>query len=213
MRTTVYIDGHNLYHGCFGKDKEPSYKWLDLFEFCQQIIGPKYNVDAIKYFTAIVQNRPNDPHASLRQMTYFRAMEHSYPDSFELIYGNFTSNPKRMPLANPPPNSPKTVEVIKTEEKGTDVNLSVHLLNDAWLDKYDCGVVVSNDADMAEAMRLVRAHQGKVIGLINPIYKSKPLKKLADQADFFRNVRLGNLKRSQLPPKIPGTKIQKPKSW
>lgn len=32
------------------------------------------------------------------------------------------------------------VEVVKTEEKGSDVNLAVHLLNDAWLDVYDCAV-------------------------------------------------------------------------
>ena len=42
------------------------------------------------------------------------------------------------------------VEVIKTEEKGSDVNLAVHLLNDAWLDRYECAVVVSNDSDLAE---------------------------------------------------------------
>ena len=35
---------------------------------------------------------------------------------------------------NPPPN---TLEVWKTEEKGSDVNLAVHMLNDAWLNKYD----------------------------------------------------------------------------
>ena len=28
----------------------------------------------------------------------------------------------------------RTVEVIRTEEKGSDVNLAVHLLNDGWLD-------------------------------------------------------------------------------
>jgi uncharacterized LabA/DUF88 family protein len=58
--------------------------------------------------------------------------------------------------------------VIKTEEKGSDVNLAVHLLNDGWLDAYDCAVVVSNDSDIAEAMRLVRHHHGKRIGLITP---------------------------------------------
>ena len=60
-----------------------------------------------------------------------------------------------MANADPPPN---TVNVIKTEEKGSDVNLAVHLLNDAWLNKYECAVIVSNDSDMAEAMRLVKAH-------------------------------------------------------
>ena len=59
----------------------------------------------------------------------------------------------------------RTAEVIRTEEKGSDVNLAVHLLNDGWLDAYDCAVVVGNDSDIAEAMRLVRHHHGKRIGL------------------------------------------------
>ena len=37
----------------------------------------------------------------------------------------------------------------KTEEKGSAVNLAVHLLNDGWLDAYDCAVVISNDSDLA----------------------------------------------------------------
>jgi len=34
----------------------------------------------------------------------------------------------RMPLAKPLPGGPRTVEVIKTEEKGSDVNLATYLL-------------------------------------------------------------------------------------
>jgi uncharacterized LabA/DUF88 family protein len=59
-----------------------------------------------------------------------------------------------MPLAA---NPSKTAEVIHTEEKGSDVNLGVHLVNDAWLNRYDCAVVVSNDSDLAEAISLVKA--------------------------------------------------------
>ena len=58
-----------------------------------------------------------------------------------------------MANASPPP---PTCRVIKTEEKGTDVSFSVHLLNDAWLDTYDCAVLVTNDSDMKEAMKLAK---------------------------------------------------------
>lgn len=37
----------------------------------------------------------------------------------------------------------------RTEEKGLDVNLAAHLLNDSRLDAYDCGVLVSNDSDVS----------------------------------------------------------------
>ena len=58
-----------------------------------------------------------------------------------------------MPTANSPP---KIVEVIKMEEKGSNINLSVHLLNDLQKAKYGCAVLVTNDSDMAETIRLVK---------------------------------------------------------
>lgn len=50
----------------------------------------------------------------------------------------------------------KWVDIIKTEEKGSDVNLAVHLLNDAWQNVYDCAVVLSNDSDLKEAITLIQ---------------------------------------------------------
>ena len=99
------------------------------------------------------------------------------------------------------------MEVIKTEEKGSDVNLAVHLLNDGWDDAYDCGVVVSNDSDIAEAMRLVRRDCGKRIGLVTP-GKENPLDNSSSHADFSRRVRVAGLQHSQLPSEIPGKNSQ-----
>lgn len=90
--------------------------------------------------------------------------------------------------------------------------MAIHLLNDAWLGLYDCAVVVSNDSDLAESMRLVKAQHNKVIGLILPSQR-RPSKQLATYADFIKSVRKGTLAKSQLPNPIPGTNIQKPKSW
>jgi uncharacterized LabA/DUF88 family protein len=59
--------------------------------------------------------------------------------------------------------SKKFANVIKTEEKGSDVNLAVHMLNDAWLDKFDCAVLVSNDSDLAEALKIVNRQLNKKI--------------------------------------------------
>lgn len=53
-----------------------------------------------------------------------------------------------MPLANQS-GGVKFVKGLNTEEKRTYVNFAVHLLNDAWLDLYDCGVVVNCDSDIS----------------------------------------------------------------
>jgi hypothetical protein len=64
-------------------------------------------------------------------------------------YGKFLQSTVRMSLAAPPPGWPKTVEVIKTEEKGGDVNLATYLLVDAFRKDSDAAVVISNDSDRA----------------------------------------------------------------
>ena len=116
-----------------------------------------------------------------------------------------------MASANPPPN---TCEVIKTEEKGSDVNLSVHLLNDAWLNKYDAAIIVSNDSDMAESMRLVRInHPNKVIGLVTPGKSVRTSEQLKKHSHFVKKIRDGVVKASQLPNPIPNTNIRKPNDW
>ena len=117
-----------------------------------------------------------------------------------------------MPLATPVTDGHRTVEVVKTEEKGSDVNLAVHLLNDRWLNLCDCAVVVSNDSDLAEVLRLVKHHHGKRIGLLTPS-NSRPSRQLLGHADFACRIRGTVLQNSQLPNPIPGRNIRKPASW
>ena len=206
MKTHIYIDGFNLYYGAL---KDTKFKWLDLAKFFSNIL-PKNNVEHVNYFTAKVRPRDNDTQIHVRQQAYLDALQALYPNKVSIYYGHFAQNKCRMPLAKSPHN---TMEVIKTEEKGSDVNLSTHLLNDAWLDKYECAVIVSNDSDMAEAMKLVKAHHpGKRLGLINP-REGRASDRLRKHADFTKNIRKNMLKNSQLPDPIPNSTIEKPVSW
>ena len=214
MRTTVYVDGFNLYYGCL---KGTPYKWLDLKSLFRQLLEEQNQIDAIKYFTAKIKAKPGKATSPQEQQAYLRALEAHIPE-IEIILGHFLIHNVRMPAVSPPPI---TVEVIKSEEKGSDVNLSVHLLNDAWLDKFDCAVIVTNDSDMAEAMRLVKFHHpNKILGIVTPGRKNEATgqrvrtsKQLKASADFVRTIRPGLLQKSLLPNPIPGTNISKPAEW
>jgi uncharacterized LabA/DUF88 family protein len=188
MRTTIYVDEFNLYYGCL---KNTNYKWLNLEVLFSNILEDHHSIDRICYFTARFKEYSNDLNAHLLQMAYLNVLE-SLPN-LEVIYGRFVSHNVRMPLVTPPPN---TVEVIKTEEKGSDVNFSVHLLNDAWEDRYECAVLVTDDSDMAEAMRLVKSQfSKKKLGLITP--RGRPTSELRKYADFKKTIRDDDLKTAQ----------------
>jgi hypothetical protein len=206
-RTIVYVDGFNLY---YGELNGTPYKWLDLGALFQKVLGPQNNLVRIKYFTALVQPTPRDPSVHVRQAAYLNALR-AYCPLVEVHYGHFLRHRVRIENANPPPN---TVEVWKTEEKGSDVNLALHVLNDAWSNTYDCAVIVSNDSDLALSLKMVKAQHHKIIGLVMPgAHVRKRSIQLRQHADFVRPIRLGMLASSQLPDPIPGTTIRKPASW
>jgi uncharacterized LabA/DUF88 family protein len=207
MRTIVYIDGFNLYYRAV---KNTNYKWLDFKSLFRNLLSSENSIIQIKYFTALVSGKQN-PQKPIKQLTFIRALE-AYIPEIKIFYGHFLSHEISAPLSKPTPEC-KNVKIIKTEEKGSDVNIAVHLVNDAWLNNFDCAVVVSNDSDLAEALRLVKEHHPeKIIGLIMP-GKGHPSNELMKHSDFIKKIRSGILASSQLPNPIPNTNIYKPVNW
>ena len=219
MRTQIYVDGLNLYYGCLQRTK---FKWLDLVKLFSVILPAKYDIQKINYFTAKVLHRNGDEGAYRRQNDYLRALKTQHPDKISIHYGYFSENNKILRLAASPREK---VEVIVTEEKRSDVSLSTHLLNDAWLDKYDCAVLVSNDNDMAEALKLIRQyHPEKQLWLIKPKKSQSsgklqgPIEGQVNGKKFIRAIYRSALKKSLLPDPVLSekpisTSISKPASW
>jgi len=211
MTTYVYIDGFNFYYGAV---KDTPYKWLDFRCLFHRLLQPHHKILSIKYFTALVSGKL-DPDQPVRQKTYLRALQKHIPE-ISVYYGQFNSHNKSLPLAHQIIDaSAKTLRyatVIKTEEKGSDVNLAVQLLNDAWLDRFDCAVVVSNDGDLRESLRIAKEDLHKKIGLVTP-WRYVPLNTLRKYCIFVKPAREGLLASCQLPDPIPGTSIHKPKVW
>jgi hypothetical protein len=207
MRLNVYVDGFNLYYGAL---RGTPYRWLDLGELSRRLF-PSDNINRIRYFTARVAGRPTDPAASRRQTVYLRALN-TIPN-LQIHYGHFLAHPVRMPLAAAPRVGPRTVEVIKTEEKGSDVNLATYLLLDGFRGDYEAAAVVSNDSDLAEPIAVARVELGLVIGVVNPHPPAARSRVLA--GSFFKQLRRGALLTSQFPEVISDARgtITKPRDW
>ncbi len=54
------------------------------------------------------------------------------------------------------------------EEKGSDVNLAAHLLNDAWKGRFEAAAVISNDTDLVTPIRMVVSERGKKVFIVCP---------------------------------------------
>lgn len=207
MRTFVYVDAFNLYYGCL---KGTPYRWLDLSELCRNLL-PRHDVQRIKCFTARVSARPDDPGQPTRQQLYLRALR-TLP-TIEIHYGHYLSHSVRMRLANTRPSGPTTALVIRTEEKGSDVNLATHLVSDAYESRFDAAVLITNDSDLLAPVQLVTTRLGKVVGILNP--QQHPAAVLKNAATFFKRIRKGALSRSQFADSMADSNgaFHKPASW
>jgi hypothetical protein len=207
--TNVYIDGFNLY---FGALKGSPYKWLDLEALCAKLL-PHNDVRDIHYCTARIKARPDDLQGPARQQAYLSALASLPKVSIHL--GHFLESRPRMRLANPPSNGPSTAQVIKMEEKGSDVNLATWLLVDAYEQRCQTAVLVTNDSDLALPMSIVSQRLGLTVGLINPHPRAASTALMRTRPTFVKTIRPGVLASSQLPPRVTVGRrtFHKPSSW
>lgn len=207
MDTIVYIDGFNLYYGAL---KGTPYKWLDIPRMCRTLL-PTHNILKVKYYTARVSARPEDPLQPVRQQTLLRALL-TLPE-VEIIYGQFLQSNRWARLVTPLPDGTTTVLVVKTEEKGSDVNLATHLVHDGHLGRYQAAVIVSNDTDLIEPVRIARYELGKVVGMLNP--HKRPSRELMKRVHFVKNIRPTVLANCQFADVLQDAEgeFRKPESW
>jgi uncharacterized LabA/DUF88 family protein len=181
---------------------------------------PGLDIQQIHFFTARVKARPSDPSQPARQQAYLRALE-TLPHLC-IHYGRYAVNSVTMLRDNPAPNEQPFVRVIKTEEKGSDVNLAAHLLLGAFRGEYEIAVVISNDSDLKEPIRIVTEEFHKPVIVLVPMRISSPGQKkrriaqdLKDVATIAIPIDSANLTTSQFPNTLSDKhgQIHKPVSW
>ena len=227
LKTNVYIDGFNLF---YGRLKGTPFKWLDLQNFCELAL-PKLDVHRIHYFTAKLHARARKPDQSQKQLNYLRAI--ATRPKVHVHLGTFLTSVIKQPIVDLDPitgrwqfeddQHPRLkvdandnvlyATVLKTEEKGSDVNLASHLLKDAFTGDCECAVIISNDSDLLTPVRMVGEICGLRVGLISP--RPKGSHELRSLANFSFPIREHLLSRSQLPPLLHDQHgpIHKPLDW
>ena len=117
------------------------------------------------------------------------------------------SREHRMPLRDD-----VVAEFHSMEEKGSDVNLAAHLLNDAWKERLDAAVVISNDTDLVVPIRMVTQERKRPVFVVCPgRWQIAP--QLRNAATHVRHIRPAMLRAAQFPDTLSGAGISKPAGW
>ncbi len=217
MKTIVYIDGFNLFYQCL---KRTQLKWLNIHELCKAALPDSNEIIEINFYTARVSGR-FDSNSPAYQQRYLNALT-SLP-SVKVHYGKFMHHEVWMRLVQPPEFTPRftapletvldRARVHKTEEKGSDVNLGVHLVRDAALKRMDCAAILTNDTDLCEPVRIANQEFGLPVVLLTPT--NRPTRTLKELCTSMRHIE-PYLRTCQFPANVTaanGKLAQKPAEW
>ena len=186
-RVNFYIDGFNFYHGLKRKIKNDTdwqkFYWIDFVKLFQQFTGNNQSLEKVHYFTA----PPPDADKFFRQRLLFKANSLINGNKFEIIDGKFF---------------PKTVKCKKChktykiyEEKHTDVNIAIKMIDDCLLGNVETIALVSADGDLLTPLSLIneRFPNIKIRIYFPPALKSDALKNYL-KSNKKRAVELGKNK-------------------
>ncbi len=211
MIANVYVDSFSLYYGSL---KETAYRWLDIGKLCSEMY-PELSIKRIRCFTAKVHPRKNDPGIQNRQKAILRAL--STISNLSIVYGRYTSHYVRLPSGDDYRKGiVNFVEVFKTEEKGSDVNLSAYMMDDACRREIEVAVLISNDTDFLSPIRFLKGRQIKV-WILSPTTRPNrwPASLLINRADRADEITVDQLRDCQFPTTLKdkdGT-FSKPANW
>ena len=143
VRVIAFIDGFNLYHAIHDLGKS-HLKWVDLWKVCEIFCPPPDLVlEAVYYFTAYATWRPA---SYKRHRDYLAALESR---GVTPVLGRFKEKDRRCFRCG---NTWKD-----HEEKETDVNLAVFMLDLAYQNEFDRALLISGDSDLVPALKAVKS--------------------------------------------------------
>jgi uncharacterized LabA/DUF88 family protein len=188
-RVIAFIDGLNLYHAISSLDR-PELFWVDLWALSKKTLKALSEVLCdVYYFSAYAEHV--DEAKKNCQRTHIRALELK---GVKPILGHFKNKNRKCPMCE--------YKWQGHEEKETDVNIAVYLLDLAYQNAFDRALIISNDSDLSPAIRMVRSRfPDKRLTSVAPPNAFHSIELLQASSDRSK-IRIEHLERCQLPPVV-----------
>lgn len=171
-RVIFYVDGFNFYYGLKEITKlKPDWRkfyWINYVLLLQQFLKEDEELALVRYFTA----RPKNHGKTVRQNMLMEVNKQLNGDLLKIHYGRYTDKPMICRVQNGCGGT-----YMHWEEKETDVNLAVKMIEDCYNNSCDKVVLVSADTDFLPPLRLIRQiHQNiEAMILFPPTKFASPL--------------------------------------
>lgn len=148
QRVTFYIDGFNFYYGIKRSKKANTdwreCYWIDIVKLCESFLGNGQELVKVIYFTA----SPLDPKKNSRQSAFLNANKLINGEKFEVVRGKYLEKHITCPYCKG--------DIPRPEEKKTDVNISIRMIEDCMVGATDTIALVSADSDLVPPLELIQ---------------------------------------------------------
>lgn len=203
-RVITYIDGFNLYYGLRDRGWKRFY-WLNLRKMSENLLRPDQTLVRTKYFTSRVSPTRGNPNKHQRQADFIDALTTVH--ELDIFYGQYLSNPVECRRCG--------ARWDAHEEKMTDVNIAIHLLQDAHDDKFDTAILISGDSDLSGPIEMIRLKfpKKRIIVAFPPRRNSGRLKRVAHGHFIIGESKFRNALFPDTIQLTDDVSIQKPPTW
>ncbi|GMB92721.1 hypothetical protein NHP200010_04320 [Helicobacter bizzozeronii] len=141
MRVCVFVDGFNLYHALLALG-DKSLKWVDLRALISCYLDGGDILEQVYYFSALLESNVEK---KAKHLEYIHALE---TKGVTAILGKFKKKSLKCKACN--------ALYTAYEEKQSDVNIAIQMLEDAFLDRCDKMILVSADTDFVSTVKKIR---------------------------------------------------------
>ena len=197
----VFVDGLNVYHALDGVSRYRKYKWLDYMALASRYVIGSDALSGVLWFTAFYRWKPD------KVQRHGRLVKVQEANGVEVIQGQFRMRHKTCKACGD--------RIPLPEEKRTDVNIAVQLLQRAYRDEYDKAIIITGDSDMVPAIHAVKeSFPSKKVGIIPPI--GRKAEEIEKAAHFKNQMTENDLRESMLPDPVilpDGRSLTCPPEW
>ena len=190
-RVSCYIDGFNLYHSIvdISKSKTPHanyLKWINLRTLAECFLKDNQQLNDVYYFSAYAKHVFD---AYKRHEKYIKVLE---KHNVNVILGQFKKKYPKCKLCN---------QQYKThEEKESDINIALEILQDAFKNSFDKAFLITADSDLiAIVKKMADLFPKKEIILLIPPGRSEIANELKKNVAIWYQIKESHLNRCLLP--------------
>jgi uncharacterized LabA/DUF88 family protein len=205
-KSLALIDGFNYYHKLknYQKNNNVCVKWLNYQKLISNAIknyrkNDKFDLEVI-YFSAYADHR--DSGSINRHKIYVEALEKS---GVKIVLGEFKK--KFIDICPECKQKMPNEKILKHEEKHTDVNIAITMLEKAFLNEFDDCYLLSEDNDYVPVVKRVKElFPNKIITVCPPPQKRYFVYELitaSGESDSYR-FKWNQIKNSQFPDNFDG---------